>query len=123
MFDDGILTGREPPPGWIRRTDGFAAYYHGCWDNKKKQMRVISSVARYGDGKLWFHVSISHRKRMPTYDDLVYLKRHWIGDDRKAIMVLPEISKHVNIHEYCLHLYCCLEGDPMPDFTMGSGSI
>jgi hypothetical protein len=118
------LTGKEPPPGWRRRVDGLSAFYHGVWDNEKKQMRVIISYSNgYGDGKWWYHVSVSHRKRIITYDELTYVKRHWVGDDHKAIMVLPEKSKHVNIHPNCLHLFCCLDGDPLPDFTGGMDTI
>lgn len=117
------LTGKEPPQGWRRQEDGLASFYHGVWDNDKKQMRVIISYAKYDDGRLWYHVSVSHRKRMITYDELVYIKRHWVGDDHKAIMVLPEKEKHVNIHPNCLHLFCCLDGDPLPDFTGGMGTI
>lgn len=29
--------------------------------------------------------------------------RDFIGDDKKAVFVLPEKEKHVNIHNYCLH--------------------
>lgn len=95
------LTDKEPPPGWRRQSGGIAAFYHGVWDNDKKQMRVIISYAKYDDGRLWYHVSVSHRKRMITYDELVYVKRH------------PN----------CLHLFCCLDGDPLPDFTGGMGTI
>jgi hypothetical protein len=120
-MDQGLpLTGRNLPPGWAKIS---SRNYHGVWRNNKKNLAVIASFAQYGDGKFWLHLSISHRRRMPTYDELTYLKRHWIGDDRKAIMVLPEAKEHVNIHPRCLHLFCCLDGDPLPDFTMGSGSI
>ena len=114
------LTGKQPPPGWRVdevREDGTR------WANAKRRQSVIESAAREADGQIWIHASIAHPKIMPSYDDLVYLKRHWIGDDRKAIMVLPEKSKHVNIHSFALHLFCCLGDDPLPDFTHGSGSI
>lgn len=114
------LTGKKLPPGWV---EFESPYYHGFWENNGKSLRVMASFARYSDGKFWLHLSMSHRRRMPTYDELTYLKRHWIGDDRKAVMVLPEKKEHVNIHPRCLHLFCCLDDDPLPDFTMGSGSI
>lgn len=114
------LTGKEPPPGWKlveTKMDGSK------WMNSKRKMSVIMSVTREFDGKLWAHMSIAHMRRMPTYEDLVYLKRHWAGDDKKCIMVMPSSSEHVNIHPNCLHLFCCLDDDPLPDFTHGSGSI
>jgi hypothetical protein len=106
------FTGNPLPPGWCEIPHGG---YHGVWVNQKKQMKVIASFEIH-DQKQWLHVSISHERRMPAYQDLVYLKRHWIGADKKAVMVLPEESEHVNIHPRCLHLFCCINGDPLPDF-------
>lgn len=45
----------------------------------------------------------------------------WSGN-KKAVFVLPEKEKHVNIHNYCLHLFYSAE-NPLPDFTGGVGSI
>jgi hypothetical protein len=114
------LTGKEPPPGWMKTSYPGGGF---VWDNNKRMLRVIASIMEYDDDKEWLHLSMSHRRRMPTYDDLAYLKKHWAGDDRKCIMVFPPKSEHVNIHPYCLHLFCCLDGDPLPDFTFGTGSI
>lgn len=77
---------------------------------------VISSEEIH-DGQTWQHVSMSRQSRMPNYDDLTKVKRLFIGDDRKAIMVFPEADKHVNIHPFCLHLYSCLTADPLPEFS------
>ena len=114
------LSGKSPPSGWLLdegRADGAR------WVNTKLRISVIGSVAQELDGQTWAHVSIASPDRMPSYEDLVYLKRHWLGDDRKAIMVLPAKAEHVNIHGFALHLFCCLDEDPLPDFTHGSGSI
>jgi hypothetical protein len=113
------LTGKNLPPGWERIKQ---PYYHGVWRNRKRQLAVIASFAMYDD-QLWLHVSMSHRRRVPSYEELAYLKRHWIGEDRKAVMVLPSAEEHVNIHPRTLHLFCCIDTDPLPDFTLGSGSI
>jgi hypothetical protein len=113
------LTGKLPP-GWHlteERLDGAR------WDNHKKRLIVIASIAKEQDGKTWMHLSMSHHRRVPTYDELVYLKRHWAGEDRKCIMVLPKKEEHVNINPRVLHLFCCLDGDPLPDFTHGKGTI
>ncbi len=113
------LTGKIPP-GWRvteMRDDGAR------WQNDKRQMIVIASISVEQDGKAWMHLSMSHARRVPTYDELVYLKLHWAGDDRKCVMVLPEKAKHINIDPNVLHLFCCLEGDPLPDFTGGRGTI
>ena len=78
---------------------------------------MIASIAKEADGRDWLHLSMSHRKRVPNYDELVYLKKHWAGENRKAIMVLPASEEHVNIHPNVLHLFVCISGDPLPDFS------
>lgn len=108
------LTGRKLPPGWQERVSGVDG---SAWYNSKRKLAVIGSISVEADGKPWLHLSLSHPKRMPTYDDLVYLKKHWAGEDRKCIMVMPPKSEHVNIHPFCLHLWCCLGEDPLPDFS------
>lgn len=80
------------------------------------ELLVISTYGREEDEKLWQHVSTSYRNRIPDYDNLCIVKRTFIGQDRKAIQVFPPKAEHVNIHPYCLHLWCCLENDPLPSF-------
>lgn len=42
-------------------------------------------------------------------------------EQAKEYFVLPEKEKHVNLHNYCLHLFYSAE-NPLPDFTGGTGS-
>lgn len=86
-------------------------------------LRVITSAAREEDGKRWLHVSCSRRSRVPPYEELVVVRNLFIGDDRAAIQVFPPRSRHISIHRYCLHLWCCLDGSPLPDFARGGDSI
>lgn len=100
----------------------------GGWTyvDRRRRLSVIQTLSDkndFGDGRTWLHVSIASPDRMPTYDELIELKATFVGEDRKAIMVLPPRSEHVNIHPNCLHLYCCLDGDPLPDFTTGKEMI
>ena len=99
-----------------RRADG-AAYL------SSDRLRVICSVAREADGKRWLHVSLSRAHKVPFWADVRRVKDLFIGPDRKAIQVLPRAAEYVNIHPHTLHLFCCLEGDTLPDFTHGTGSL
>jgi len=83
---------------------------------------VIFSVGRHDDGKRWLHVSLVLQDGLPSYEDLCEVKRIFVGRKRQAIQVFPPAYKHVNIHERCLHLWCCLDGDGLPDFGR-EGSI
>ena len=82
---------------------------------------VLASAGIMQDGREWLHVSFSRKSRMPSYDDLQLVKREFIGNDKKAIMVFPEQENYVNIHPNCLHLWYSAE-NPIPEFSE-SGSI
>ena len=69
------------------------------------------------------YVSVSRQSRLPTWRDLTECKDIFVGRDRKAIQVLPEESEYVNVHQFCLHMWHCLEGDSLPDFTRGNGIV
>lgn len=91
----------------------------GAWTNGK--LNVIASVAREQDGRLWIHVSVSLRHRLPTYGDLCRVKDLFIGD-RRTLHVFPKAAEHVNLAEV-LHLWACWEEDGLPDFSRGVGAI
>lgn len=86
-------------------------------------LTVITSVAVELDGKRWFHVSCSRKDHLPSWNDLRRVKDLFVGTGRSAIQVLPKQSEYVNIHPRVLHLYTCLDGDPLPDFTRGTESL
>ncbi len=95
----------------------------GAKYQRRDGMTVIASVAPEADGKNWLHVSCARPDRMPSYEDLAWTKHVFVGPHRAAVMVLPEASKHINIHPNCLHLFACLNGHPLPDFTRNGGSL
>ncbi len=83
---------------------------------------IMASAGEYDDGREWLHVSVSRKSRIPTYDEMTRIKRDFFGDDKKAVLVLPEKKNHVNINENCLHLFYSAE-NPLPEFSGGTGSI
>lgn len=88
------------------------------WRNKRKRLLVGASIMGYEDGKRWLHVSVSKKDQtVPMWADMCNVKQAFFGRDRKAIQVHPAHEKHVNIHPACLHLWCCLEDDPLPEFS------
>lgn len=87
-----------------------------------RQGAVIVSSADH-DGVDWVHASMSWVDRLPTWDELSRLRDAVFGDGW-AYQVFASPAEHVNIHEYCLHLWGRLDGLPvLPDFTSGIGSI
>lgn len=105
-----------PPWRVLRLTGDGGLYTNGL-------LRVMTSVAIEDDGQHWLHVSYSTALRLPTYEEGVAVKELFIGREKKALMVLPPRSQHVNMHPFVLHWFHCLERDPLPDFTSGLGTL
>lgn len=103
------------PKGWRETRCGPGwTYRHGAL-----ALVVISEAKEEADGKVWLHVSVSRKDRIPSWEDLVSIKNIFIGKDEKAVQVLPPTKEHVDINPNVLHLYRCLDGDPLPDFRVG----
>ena len=118
---------RPPPPGWRIILD----YRHqsppippsiACLE-LKSNLRVITSIDIQRDNKAWLHVSMSHADRLPSYEEMVAVKRLFVGDDITAYQVFPPIAEHVNLNSYCLHLWACLDGRVTPNFCLADGQI
>jgi len=119
------------PPGWRGpfsergSIDGLYWTYEPAFG---RRLKVILSAAREDDSKLWLHVSVSKWnqagtiQRLPDWEDLKTIKQLFIGEGREAYMVLPKASNYVNLGEVH-HLWVCLDGEVLPDFTSGTGSI
>lgn len=120
--EDGILQSvlARVPPSWrlIDKFPGGAAFVRGG-------LKVLMSVMRYSDMRIWVHVSVSgHTPRgrwlLPDWEDLKRVKNEFIGPDRYAYQVLPAQKDYVNDNEYVLHLFSLLDGEPaLPDFRSG----
>lgn len=85
-------------------------------------LRVILTGNVHG-GKRWMHLSTSRASRVPDYDDLCGVKSLFLGDEALAVSLFVPRSRHINIHPYCLHMWRCLDGDPVPDFAEGGNTI
>lgn len=107
------------PPIWqVIQVNEDGCAYESSWG-----LRVIASIQTESDGNDWLHVSLSRRKRLPDWDDVKQVKDLFVGKERKAIQILPPESEYVNIHPNCLHLWCCLDKDVLPDFRGPEGTI
>jgi hypothetical protein len=105
------------PFGWRTVSRSFD---NASFINDMLLLSVILSVSTENDGRSWLHVSCAHPDRLPSWETLKDVKTIFVGRDRQAVQVLPSEKNYVNVHPYCLHLFCCLEDeDPLPDFTRG----
>jgi hypothetical protein len=116
-------TNRELPPGWGIRGefDPYMTFYRRR--EAKGALNVAVSARVEADGRRWLHVSVSRNERMPSYQDMKDAKRIFVGPERIAYQVFAPESKHVNVHRFCLHLWCPLDGPVTPNFERGLGQI
>lgn len=107
-----------PPSSWrlVRTNTDGCAYGHPAG------LYAIISGAIEADGKRWVHLSVSHVKRIPTWDEFKTAKDAFLGDVY-AYQVLPPKKYFVNINHRVLHLFHCVDGPPLPEFTRGLGTL
>jgi hypothetical protein len=103
------------PAMWIRQPDYGPAAVFKSLDG----LAVLISAKRERDSKRWLHVSASRQNRIPSWEDLREIKLLFIGAEKLAVQVLPRQSEYVNVNPCVLHLWHCLDGDPVPDFRVG----
>lgn len=107
----------SPIAGIFAEIKHMRTFNGSFYERNHTRIRVGTSVAYEDDGKRWIHISMSHRKRMPTHDEMLEVKNFFIGDDRYAMQVFPPKDMYVNQHPFCLHLWHCLDGHPLPEFS------
>lgn len=61
------------------------------------------AIASAGDG--WDHVSVSHQRRCPTWEEMVYVRRLFFKPDEWVVEYHPPESKNISLHQFCLHLW------------------
>lgn len=116
------------PRGWRELENSFmkelgAPDGHAPAFRRSDGLRVVITSQIEQDGRPWVHISVSRSDRLPSWFDLKDVKNLFLGPEKSAIQVLPAERDFVNIHPYCLHLWHCLDGGPVPDFTWGMGTI
>lgn len=73
-------------------------------------LRVIAT-ARGG----WDHVSVSLESRIPTWEEMEWVKRRFFRESETAMQLHVPVKDHVNHHPNVLHLWRPLRGTiPMP---------
>jgi len=97
--------------------------YDRWYRNRTHFLMVGITACVEEDQRVWVHLSMSHRKRVPRWDELRDAKDIFLGRDVCAYQVLPPQSEYVNIDDRVLHLWHCPETRPLPDFRIGGIGI
>ena len=122
LSPDGVLP-RPLPPSW--RKIGLSRMMHPLIRGFRSDHGFIAlaDVTRRQHGRRWLHISVSHRERCPTWEEMCDAKDIFIGADRVAVQVHPRAAEHVSLHPYCLHLWCDLDADVVPDLRSPGGGV
>lgn len=67
-------------------------------------------------GRVWLHLSVRHKQRIPTWDELSFAKDSLLGAERTGLQMLPPRSRWVDIHSHVLHVWSCVGESPVPPF-------
>lgn len=67
-------------------------------------LRIIATTDHTRHGRM-LHVSVSCRDRLPTWTEMIAIKRRFFPDDVAAVMVMPEEEVYVNQHQFTLHIW------------------
>ena len=62
------------------------------------------SVLAAKEGDKW-HLSIAHRSRYPTLDEIRDARYKFVPDDVTMAMIYPPKDEYVNLHNNCFHLW------------------
>lgn len=67
------------------------------------------------DGAGWEHVSVSLKSRCPTWSEMCHVKEtFWNDPEDYAVQYHPPLSRYVNNHNFCLHLWRPIDCGEMP---------
>jgi hypothetical protein len=70
-------------------------------------------IFSYGGG--WEHVSVSTKKRCPTWSEMCFVKDFFFNDDECVMQLYPAKDNYVNNHKNCLHIWKPVEKEiPIP---------
>ena len=88
----------HPTLGWGDKDGGCFVVQSPLQTNQE-----LFVIAAHGGG--WDHISVSMRKRVPTWKEMDFIKRLFFKPEEVVMQLHPEESKHINIMENCLHLW------------------
>ena len=74
--------------------------FMNCRVFKKGENKILVSI----DDGLW-HLSISHKDRYPTWDEIKSAREEHLPMDKTFAMYFPPSEEYVNLHQNCFHLW------------------
>lgn len=73
---------------------------HGFLKLKERGLAIM-----FANSWGWEHVSVSRKSKMPSWQDMDWVRRQfWRGDCTVMQLHVPE-EEHIDLHPYCLHMW------------------
>ena len=76
------------------------AFVVGPAPRRTQTLRVLAS-----DGGGWEHVSVSLPNRVPSWEEMCFVRNLFWDPDDTVMQLHPPHSSYVNNHPFCLHLW------------------
>lgn len=68
-------------------------------------LRIIANNAYSLAARGWEHVSVSTLTRVPTWEEMCFVKDLFWDEEECVVQFHPPKSDYVNYHPYCLHMW------------------
>lgn len=94
--------------------------YYRRMGSSDTDVLIMESAKAYACGDLYvlvnceptphgplYHLSISHPKRYPTWDEISAARNQLLSPNKDYMMMLPKAQHYVNLHQNCFHLWEC----------------
>lgn len=108
--------------GLPQKYDEFRHPVGGSMGNEQNGFIILPQKGlkiMFSNGMGWEHASVSRVSKMPSYDDLTWVKQILWGANATVMQLFVPFDEHVNRHPYCLHLWRPLEDEiPRPPNVM-----
>ena len=69
------------------------------------KLTVIATLDTDDNGITWEHVSVSLKHRIPTWQELKFIKMLFWDPEDEVLQFFPPQSEYINFHKNCLHLW------------------
>lgn len=69
------------------------------------KLTVIATLDTDDKGITWEHVSVSLKHRIPTWQELKFIKMLFWDPEDEVLQFFPPQSEYINVHKNCLHLW------------------
>ncbi len=74
--------------------------------SRRYRMGGVQMIVSPPENGQWWHMSISHPNRYPTWDEVAKAWYELVpdADQREGVMKLPKKEAYVNLHDFCFQI-------------------